>query len=364
MPSLADFPRHAPAALEAMVARIFVAAGSAPEEAAIVADHLVRAHLAGHDSHGVHLIPRYLDDLAAGRLRLNTAARLLDDQGALLRFDGGYGLGQRVTAEATRQAILRAQQTGLVLYSVANAMHMGRIGTYGEMAVAAGLAALLFVNVTGHEPCVAPHGGIAARLLTNPLVVALPYGGSDGRPFLLDMATSQIALGKVNVANAGGYPIPPGTAIDPAGRPTRDPAAVVGEPPGALLPAGLHKGYGLAVACELLAGVVGGGGTIQPGTLRDGTTRNNLFGILFAPGRLGDPAAQRAEAEALAAYLLATDAAEETGPVRLAGDPEHVAGTERRRLGIPLAPATLEAVLAAGERFGVTRTELLGLLAA
>ena len=362
MPALADFPRHAPEKLGALLRRLLEAAGSAPPEAAMVAEHLVGAHLAGHDSHGSHLMARYLDDIRMGRTRPNTPARLAEDLGALLRFDGGFGFGQRVAREATEQAIARARTTGLVLYTVTAAMHVGRIGAYGEQAVAAGLAAILFVNVIGHEPCVAPHGGIAARLLTNPVCIALPWGGSGGRPFLLDMATSQIALGKVNVANAGGYQIPPGTAIDPRGRPTRNPADVVGEPAGALLPAGLHKGYGLAVACELLAGAFGGGGTIQPGTLRDGTTRNNLFGILFDPARLGDPAAQRAEAEALAAYLLATEAAAESGPVRLAGDPEHATGEERRRLGIPLAPATLEALLASGESLGLARAGLLALL--
>ncbi len=363
MPSLSDFPRHSAAGLGALLQRLLRAAGSTPEEAAIVADHLVGAHLAGHDSHGSHLMSRYMDDINAGRTRPNTAVRLTEDLGSMLRFDGGHGFGQRVAREATLQAIERASTTGLVLYTVTASMHVGRIGAYGELAAAAGLAAILFVNVTGHEPCVAPHGGIAARLLTNPLCIALPFGGSAGRPFLLDMATSQIALGKVNVANAGGYQIPPGTAIDPQGRPTRNPADVVGEPPGALLPAGLHKGYGLAVACELLAGALGGGGTIQPGTLRDGTTRNNLFGILFDPARLGDVATQRAEAEALAAYLLATEAAADSGPVKLAGDPEHSTGEERRRLGIPLAQATLDALLLVGDGLGLQRAELLGLLA-
>lgn len=351
MPSLADFPRHPPAALQVLATRILQAAGCAADEAAVVAEHLIGAHLAGHDSHGLHLVPFYVEHIRAGRLRANTAVRLVADHGAILRFEGGQGFGHRVAREATAAAIARARQGGLALYTLTGALHIGRIGSYGEQALAAGLAAILFVNVTGHEPCVAPHGGIAARLLTNPVCIALPHGGSGGAPFLLDMATSQIALGKVNVANAGGYPIPPGTAIDPAGVPTRDPAAVLGSPPGALLPAGLHKGYGLAVACELLAGALAGGGTIQPATLRDGATRNNLFGLLFDPARLGDPAAQAAEARALADYLLATPAA---GPeaVRLAGDPERAAAAERAA-GIPLAPATLQALLACAATLGL-----------
>jgi len=362
MSSPTDFPRHPPAGLGRLTEAILRAAGCAPDEAGIVAEHLIGAHLAGHDSHGTHLVPFYVEHIRAGRLRANTAARLEDDQGVILRFDGGQGFGHRVAREATAAAILRARQSGLVLYTLTGALHVGRVGAYGEQALAAGLAALLFVNVTGHEPCVAPHGGIAARLLTNPVCIALPHGGAEGRPFLLDMATSQIALGKVNVARAGGTAIPPGTAIDPQGQPTQDPAAVLGEPPGALLPAGLHKGYGLAVACELLAGALAGGGTMQPATLRDGATRNNLLGILFDPARLGDPAAQGAEAAALADYLLATPAAPGAGPVCLAGDPEHAAARARDAQGIPLAPATLESLLACGEAMGLGRGGLLDLL--
>ena len=272
---------------------------------------------------------------------------LTEDAGAILRFDGGFGFGQRVALEATEIAAERARRTGVTLWTLGNAMHVGRIGHYGEWLVERGLAGLFFVNVTAHGPSVAPHGGRDARLLTNPVCIAVP----GDPPFVLDMATSQIALGKVNVANAKGAPLAIGLGIDAAGEETTDPAAVLDG--GALLPAGLHKGYGLAVACEILAGIVGGGGTLAPHHPRDGSSRNALFAVTFLPERLGDPAEQRRELEALRAYLTASPPRREGEPVQLAGDPERAARAERQAMGLEIPPATVETLLEVAREAGL-----------
>lgn len=338
--------RYPAPALEGFAQRLLQAFGSAPEEAAIVAHHLVLANLSGHDSHGVHLLRMYADWLNGGITQPNTAVRLVEDAGAILRFDGERGFGQRVALEATTQAAARAHELGVALWTLGNAMHVGRIGHYGERLVAEGLAGLFFVNVIAHDPAVAPHGGRDARLLTNPLCIAVP----GDPPFLLDMATSQIALGKVNVANARGVPLGGGLALDADGEETLDPAAMLDG--GSLLPAGLHKGFGLAAACEILAGVVGGGGTLAPHHPRDGSSRNCLFAVTFQPGRFGDPAAQRAELQALRDYLTASPPRWAGSPVQLAGDPERAARAERSRDGIEIPAATaanlLEVARAAG----------------
>jgi uncharacterized oxidoreductase len=340
-------------ALEDFVRRVLETLGCASEEAAVVAEHLISANLAGHDSHGIHLLSNYVEYAQRGISRPNTAVELADDQGTILRFDGGFGLGQRVALEATRIAAERAHERGLVLWSLTRAMHVGRVGRYGEELVAQGLAGLFFVNVTGHAPFVAPHGGRDARLSTNPLCIALP----GDPPFLLDMATSQIAHGKAVVARDKGVPLEPGLALDGAGEPTLDPNAYLDDP-GALLPAGLHKGYGLGLACELLAGVIGGGGTLAEPGPGDEVTRNHLFALTFRPDRFGDPAGQRDAVGRLARYVTASPPRDPGSPVILPGEPERRARARRSVEGIPLPQPTVAALLATARSLGLEEAAL------
>ena len=212
----------------------------------------------------------------------------MKDDGALLMFDGARGYGRPVAGEAMAAAIARCRQTGVVTMTLANAHHIGRVGAYGEMATGAGLVSLHFVNVTDHRGLVAPFRGTDARFSTNPVCIALP--GTDRQPpVLLDMATSAVAMGKIRVARNEGKPAPEGVLIDTSGQPTRDPNVMYGDPHGALLPFGGHKGYALAVVAELLAGAMSGGPTIQPGNERRGGTVNNMFTIIVDPARHGGP---------------------------------------------------------------------------
>jgi uncharacterized oxidoreductase len=181
-------------AIEAVVA----AGGSEPSEARVVAVNLVTANLLGHDSHGIGMIPRYVDALLEGGLTANQHARVNLDGGALLSVDGCQGYGQVIGAEATAMAIERARQHGVCILALANSHHLGRIGHWAEMAVAQGLVSLHFVNVISHAR-VAPYGGADARFGTNPVCVAIPIPGEP--PFLLDMATSAVAQGKMRVAH-------------------------------------------------------------------------------------------------------------------------------------------------------------------
>jgi uncharacterized oxidoreductase len=239
--------------LRRLISTIVQSGGSAAAEADLVAHHLVQANLAGHDSHGVGMIPAYVRHLKAGLVVPNTRAKLVKDDGAVLMFDGGRGYGRPVAGEAMDAAIARCRQTGVTAVTLANAHHIGRVGAYGELASGAGLVSLHFVNVTDHRPIVAPFRGTDARFVTNPVCIALP--GTDRQPpLLLDMATSAIAMGKVRVSKNEAKLVPEGIMIDAAGRPTRDPNVMYREPHGALLPFGGHKGYALAVVTELLAG--------------------------------------------------------------------------------------------------------------
>ncbi len=313
----------APEALRARVARILVRAGSAPTEAAQVADNLVLANLSGHDSHGVGMVPRYVDAVLEGALRPNTSARVTLDTGTLLGVDGQQGYGQITGVQAMEWAIARAQQHGSCIMTLGRSHHLGRIGHFAEMAVAQGLVALHFVNVLS-RPVVAPWGGGDGRFGTNPCCIGVPL--PDQPPFVLDFATSRVAQGKMRVAHNKGERVPEGLLIDALGCPTTDPGVVVVPQAeglfGALMTFGEHKGYGLAVACELLGGALSGGGTWhQPGDARRAVF-NGMLCILIDPARLlpGDRFAQ--EARAFVDWLRQSPAAPGHEAVLVAGEPE------------------------------------------
>jgi uncharacterized oxidoreductase len=342
--------------LRRLASAILRAGGSAGAEADLVADHLVQANLAGHDSHGVGMMPSYVRHLKAGLVVPNTRAKCVKDDGPTLMFDGGRGYGRCVAGEAMAAAIERCRQTGVVAMTLANAHHIGRVGAYGEQASAAGLVSLHFVNVTDHRAIVAPFRGTDARFVTNPVCIALP--GTDRHPpLLLDMATSAIAMGKVRVARNLGQPVQAGILIDPAGQPTRDPNVMYTEPHGALLPFGGHKGYALAVVTELLAGALSGGPTIQPGNPRLGGVLNNMFTIVVDPARLAGIDWLRRETDGFVDYVKGSPPADPSAPVLVPGDPERIARQARAASGIDVDPTTWEEILQAGESVGLARAD-------
>jgi uncharacterized oxidoreductase len=343
--------------LTKVLTAILEQSGSATAEAALVADHLVRANLAGHDSHGAGMLPTYIRNLNNGLLQANTGVTQVKDDGPIMIFDGQRGYGQRVASEAMTAAIARCRETGLVLMALRNAHHIGRVGAYGEQSIAAGLVSLHFANVVDHLPMVAPFGGSDARYSTNPLCMAMPATEASP-PFLLDMATSRIALGKVRLAMNRGDALPAGMLLDQDGAPTTDPRVMFREPGGALLPFGEHKGFGLAMFCELLSGVLAGGGTIQPGNPRLGGIVNNMLTIIVDPGRLVDHAWMQQEIDALVRYVKESPAAEPGKPVLLAGEPELASATERHKGGIPMDEVTWEELLGTGTELGLAREQL------
>ena len=245
-----------PDALRALTTLIVRRMGSAEAEAQEVADHLVRANLSGHDSHGVGMLPAYVRLLQDGLLVPNQAPQTVLDAGALLVIDARRGFGQRMTADAVRRAIVRARELGACVLALRNASHVGRIGTYAELAARAGCAFTAFVNVVDGRDIQAPWACAEPRLGTNPFCTAVP--GPDGPALMLDMATTTIAAGKARVAYNKGMPVPDDCLIDDEGRPTNDPTGFIRDRTGAMLSFGRHKGSGLAVMCEIMAGAVGG----------------------------------------------------------------------------------------------------------
>jgi uncharacterized oxidoreductase len=338
--------------LRASVARVLSAAGAQEADARVVADHLVESNLAGHDSHGVGMLPLYVRAIAAGLLDPRAHAAVEDGGGPVIAVDGRKGFGQVVAREATAAGMSRARGTGVSLVALRDAFHVGRVGTYAEQAAAEGLVSIHFVNVVGHPPLVAPFRGSDARFSTNPFCAALPAAG--GKPaVLLDFATSIVALGKVRVAMNKGERLPDGILVDEAGRATNDPGAMFRDPRGAILPFGLHKGYGLAFVCELLAGALTGGGTLSTVPFQRDRITNNMFSFFVDPRKLPGAAGLEAEIATAIDHVKASPPADPSLPVLVAGEPELQSRAKRRAEGIPVDPTTWEELQVAARSVGV-----------
>ena len=338
--------------LRELAARILTAAGAAPADARVVGDHLVEANLRGHDSHGIGMLPQYVRAILGGIVDPTAHAHIEDRGGGVLAADGRRGLGQVVANEAIAAGMERARATGVALVSLRNAAHIGRVGAYAERAAAAGLVSIHFVNVVGHPGLVAPFRGTDARFSTNPFCVALPP--AKGKPALvLDFATSVVALGKVRVARNRGERAEEGALVDAKGQPTTDPAVMFTEPRGAIRAFGLHKGYGLALACELLAGALTGGGTLSSVPFTEDRITNNMLSFVVDPGRL--PGAARLEEEIAGAidHVKASPPADPALPVLVAGEPELLSRARRVAGGIPVERTTWDEILAAASSVSV-----------
>jgi len=339
--------------LTAFVANTFIAAGAGQAEARAIAANLVMANLSGHDSHGVVRVPRYLQNQRNGQMHFGKSVETVIDGGAFVLLDGGLGFGQTVGAEATDVGIERARTHGVAVVALRRAGHLGRIGEWAERAMVHGLASIHFVNVA-NSMLVAPFGGAERRFSTAPVCVGVPTPNGDD--FLLDFATSQVAEGKILVAFKGGKAPPAGSLIDASGRITDDPEALYGETPeggvpnprkgsGALTAMGDHKGSGLAMACELLAGALTGSGATGPGD----HMHNGMLSIFIDPVRLDDGFGPGAQAAAYIDFVRSTRPADPDQPVMVPGDPERRARADRNANGVPL-PADIWASLVAAAR--------------
>ena len=342
---------HSPESLTALATRIFVAAGWPEDEARECADHLVLANLSGHDSHGVAMIPVYIGAFSAGLLRPENRPVTRSESAPFLVIDANLALGQPTANAAIRRAIAMAEAGGACILNLLNAHHIGRVGHYAETAAAAGLVSLFWVNVAGRAPIVAPHGARQSRFGTNPHTVGVPNGDA---PLILDFATSRMAHGKARVALNAGRQVPEGYLLDHEGNPTTDPASVFGQPLGALLSFGEHKGAGIGVMAEILGAALGGG-PIMPRTPPGASVINSMLAILIDPGRLDPNAADRTRrVEEVATFQRAARPRDGVDKVRSPGDREREIRAERRRDGIPLDDGTWQLLREAAARVGVS----------
>ena len=329
--------------------------GCQPSEVDLVTENLIQANLTGHDSHGIGMLPRYAEAYVEGGLVANAHVKIVLDGGSLLRLDGQAGFGQVIGHESMELGIARAKQFGSCIVALGNSHHLCRIGAWAEMAVAAGLVSVHFVNVIS-RPIVAPFGGGDARFGTNPFTVGIPVPGSD--PILLDFATSVMAQGKARVAFNKGEQMPPGRLIDDKGEPTTDPKFAVVEPYGAIASFGEHKGYGLAIVCELLGGALAAGMTCHEPASGKKRVLNGMLTIMFDPARLSEGASFANEMRAFIEWVKACPPQPGVDHVRLAGEPEKETRAKRLAEGIPVDATSWDEILKAAERLKVNPAEI------
>ncbi len=348
--------------MAAMVARIFEAAGAGADEAHAIGDNLVGANLAGHDSHGVVRVPRYLMWADVGNLHFGCNVETVIDGDAFALLDGNKGYGQVIGRQAVEIGIKKAEQHGVAVIALRRSGHLGRIGHWAEVACAAGLVSVHFVNVA-QSMLVAPFGAAERRVSTAPVAIGVVNPGGDD--FILDFATSKVAEGKVLVALKGGKPPPEGALIDGDGQPTRDPSALYGDVgpgqapnpragAGALLAMGDHKGSGLALACELLAGALTGSGATGPGS----ETHNGMLSIYVKPERIDDGHGFGVAVNDYINFVRGARPVDPAQPVMVPGDPERKARAARRADGLPLSTDAWNSILDAGAALGLDRDDL------
>ena len=334
---------------------IALAGGSDSAEAKLVAENLVTANLVGHDSHGIGMMPRYVEALLEGGLHPNRKVEVKLDGGSLLALDGGAGYGQSIGLQATRMAIERAKTHGVAIIALGNSHHLGRIGHWAEMAVAEDMVSMHFVNVQSFAR-VAPFAGADRRFGTNPVCIGIPL--PDEPPFVLDMATSAVAQGKLRVAHNKRAKIPLGWLIDDRGNPTDDPRWGVTAPLGAMSCFGEHKGYGLAVACELLGGALTGGGVTDYDNKTQRRVLNGMLSIVIDAKRLGTRERFEKDAKSFLGWLRDSRAAPGHDRIRIAGEPEREYRAQREREGVPVDDETWNEIRAAAAKLKLDAEEV------
>src|SRR5437899_8849840 len=310
-------------------AALLRAAGASGEEASAVAVGCVNANLAGHDSHGVIAIPTYIDRIKVGHIVPGAKWTIVRESPTTTVIDGHWGFGFHVNAKAMALTIEKAKTANVAACTVFRQSHVGRLAAYPVMAIREGMIGLATADSGRSPKAVAPFGGREARLGANPISIAVP---SDlDAPFYLDMATSAVAAGKIQLAVARGEQIPEGWLVDSDGKATTDPTRL--RKGAALLPLGGTEGYkgsGLAAMVEVLCGLLTGlGFGIEP----TGRHNDGCFMAVFKVDAFRPLAEFKREIGAFIKYLKETPAAEGSSGVLYPGEIEHQREQDRRRNG-------------------------------
>jgi uncharacterized oxidoreductase len=331
--------------------QLLLAGGATADEAAVVAPSLVDANLRGYDSHGVMRIPFYIDALKTGEVASGVELTITKEGPSRIVADANWGFGQVQMQRLMQLALAKTKATGLCVATMVHTGHIGRLGEYCEQAAALGLVSELMVNSHGGAVRVAPPGGKAPRLSTNPLAIGVPHSAGA---LSLDFSTSATAEGKVRVKKIAGQQCPDGWLLDCEGKPTNDPNSLYGSPPGSILPMGgaqAYKGFGLGLMIEVMTGALSGG--VCAGPTPYPKKGNCVFLMLLDPEQFGGTEIFNCEVEKLVGYVKDCPRVEGVNEILLPGDPERKLSAERQKTGIPLDAGNWTALAQLAEKLTV-----------
>lgn len=322
------------AQLEPFAIDLLRAGGATPHEATVVGKSLVAANLRGYESHGVMRLPFYIQALKDGEVVSQAELTILGESSTRVVADANWGFGQVQANRLLDLLYARTRTEGLAVGTLIHSGHIGRLGEYCEAAAERNLVSMLMVNSHGAAVRVAPPGGKAPRLSTNPLAIGVPLGDE---PLVLDFSTSATAEGKVRVKKIAGEKVPEGWLLDRDGRPTTDPDTLYQNPPGSILPMGgaqAYKGFGLGLMIEILTGALSGG--VCAREVPYPKKGNCVFVLLLDPAAFGGADHFRAEVEQLTAYIRDCPRIDGVDRILLPGDPERMTLAARSAQGIAL----------------------------
>jgi LDH2 family malate/lactate/ureidoglycolate dehydrogenase len=353
----ANATRYPVERVTAFVASVFRAAGLSESRASTAAESTLIADLRGIDSHGLARLPYQANRLRDGLVDPDANLTVLRETAATLALDAHNGSGLVLAPEAMARCIGKAEEAGFCMTTVRASNHFGIAGFYALMAAQRGLCGIAMTN---SSPLVVPTFGTKPMLGSNPLAVAVPTGG--GPPFVLDMSTSTVAWGKIEIYRRAGKQLPAGWALDDHLLPTTDPAAARWLTPlGGNRETGGQKGYGLSIVVDILCGPLASG--VWSAHISGATGGRHVAGTghTFMAWRVDafrDPADFYADVQELLSDLRACPPAsgcEETG-VMIPGDPETAAEATNRRLGIPVKSRVLAELRTLADQLGVPFT--------
>ena len=352
-------PNFTAAELTAICLSVFQKLNISSAEAEVVTRSMVDANSVGHDSHGVIHLPKYVHELEAGLIQPNAPTETLHETASIAVLDGNWGFGPVIATRAVELAIQKAKQTDISSVAVSRCNEVGRLGGYACLAADAEMIGLLMANDHGGGTCVAPHGGVEGRLSTNPMACAVPLaktsptshaGGRSGqtdinaesdRKIVLDMSTSVVASGKIRVKQHQDESVPHGWLIDAEGESTTNADDFYSIPPAALLPFGgavsAHKGFGLSVIVDILAGALTGAGCSKGEDARVG---NGLFVLVINVASFRGFPGFSAEIERFIGYLKSAKRAAGFDAIRMPGERSWETQRKRERDGIPIDAET------------------------
>ena len=316
-------------------------------KADLVATSLVAANLRGVDSHGLQLLPFYLEHILAGNVNIETDGHIAVESGGCLVYEGENGIGQWISNICCGHVVRLAREHGLGIVVSRESNHFGAAAFWAQRMSSAGLIGMVMCNAS---PLVAPWQGREPRFGTNPICVSVPCPNL----WLLDMATTTVALGKIlNARFKGNASIPQGWAMDSEGVPTTDTETALS---GLLMPLGGYKGSGLAMMAEILCAVLGGGAmSTELGGIRvkGQPSRVSQFFLGLDVSRFMPLEEFQQRMERLVETVKASRPAKGYDEVLVAGEPEWRIEAERMREGITLSPGVWENLTQAARRLGV-----------